>query len=53
MHLFFSGVYLCGHSAGGQLAIMTQAVDWTKYDVDARLIKGATIKLCQETQVLI
>ena len=49
---FFSGVYLCGHSAGGQLAVMTQAVDGTKYDVDAKLIKGAKSKLFQDAWII-
>nr|XP_022291597.1 kynurenine formamidase-like [Crassostrea virginica] len=39
-----SGVYLCGHSAGGHLVAMLLAVDWlTECMVSPSLIKGAII----------
>ncbi|XP_053939684.1 kynurenine formamidase isoform X3 [Cuculus canorus] len=36
------GVYLCGHSAGAQLAAMVLSTDWTEYGV-APDIKGAVL----------
>ncbi|MBN3307607.1 KFA formamidase, partial [Amia calva] len=35
-----SGVYLCGHSAGAQLAAMVLCTDWSQYNVTPN-IKGA------------
>ncbi|XP_006824641.1 kynurenine formamidase-like [Saccoglossus kowalevskii] len=34
------GIYVCGHSAGGQLAAMLLTVDWTQYDLLQNIIKG-------------
>lgn len=39
-----SGVYLCGHSAGGHLVAMLLAVDWlTECMVSPSLIKGQLV----------
>ncbi|KAK3561594.1 hypothetical protein QTP86_010668 [Hemibagrus guttatus] len=35
-----SGLYLCGHSAGGHLAAMVLSTDWSEYSVSPQ-IKGA------------
>ncbi|MGH0119437.1 UNVERIFIED_CONTAM: hypothetical protein FKN15_024180 [Acipenser sinensis] len=37
-----TGVYLCGHSAGGQLAAMVLSTDWSQYKVTPN-IKGAVL----------
>ncbi|KAK1163758.1 kynurenine formamidase isoform X1 [Acipenser oxyrinchus oxyrinchus] len=37
-----SGVYLCGHSAGGQLAAMVLSTDWSQYKVTPN-IRGAVL----------
>ena len=39
-HFNYSGVYLCGHSAGGQLAAMMLAVDW----LEERMHSNSQIK---------
>lgn len=39
-----SGVYICGHSAGGQLAAMMLSVDWmAECMISSSLIKGALL----------
>lgn len=36
-------IYVSGHSAGGQLAAMMMATDWTQYGLPEDLIKGGTV----------
>ena len=40
----FSGVYLCGHSAGAHLSSMMLAIDWQAEGVNPTLLKGKKSK---------
>ena len=42
--LFFRGVYICGHSAGAQLAAMMLSVDWMKEYMESYKINGKSLR---------
>lgn len=39
----FSGVYICGHSAGAHLSAMMLSIDWNAEGVNPDLLKGAIL----------